>query len=182
MQNPLTIYSTVKALWKESKPLREWLWDRLPIVKDVKKRDIVEAHLARMLDDANKLAQALPASALDEKITARVEQFRKDIAKEGVTGDEAATLVERANLLARLMVTGPLGDVIDLRFRLAEDEEALRAAERKIEAVEAHSKSLEDRTERLLAQNGRLVILFAISGSVSLIALVVALSSLVSHR
>jgi hypothetical protein len=182
MPNPITTYSAIKALWNESKPLRNWLWGKLPIVKDLKKRDVIEGHLARLLDDANKLAQALPSDIAETKISERVELFRKEIAKEGVTGEEANALVERANLLARLMVTGPLGDVIDLRFRLAEDEEALQLAERSIENLVKQVSTLESRANHLESQTHRLVIFLAISATASVFALLAALAALVSHR
>jgi len=154
----------------------------MPIVKDVKKRETIEGLLAHLLDDANKLAQALPANLLDEKVSERVEQFRKELAKEGVTGEEANAFIERANLLARLYVTGPLGDVMDLRFRLTEDEEALRLAERTIEGLQSNSRSLEDRVSRLESVCARLTLIAAISGTAAALGLIVALVTLVSHR
>jgi hypothetical protein len=182
MPGPITIYSSVKALWNESKPIRTWLWGKLPIVKDVRKREVIEGHLARLLDDCNKLAQAIPANLLDDKVNERVDLFRKEIAKEGVTGEEADGLVERASLLTRLYITGPLGDVIDLRFRLAEDEEGLRIAERAIETLIKDSSALDTRIVKLEAHVHRLAILLAVSATAASFGLLVALAALVVHR
>ncbi len=178
----LATLANFRALWKESKPLRTWLWGKMPIVKDVKKREIVEGHLAKLLDDANKLAQAVPAGDLDDKIAELVSQFRKEIVREGITGEEANALVERANLLARLYITGPLGDVIDLRFRLGEDEEALRAAERAIESLQSHTSTLETHVHRLEVLNHRLTMIVAASGTAAVLGLLVALAALAAHR
>ena len=185
MPGPLATYSAVKALqafWKDSKRAREWLWGKMPIVKDLKKQEAVEGHIARLLDDTNKLAQALPSSVLDDKVAERVELFRQDLAKEGFTGADAEGLVERANLLVRLYVTGPLGEVIDLRFRLEDDEEAIRAAEVAIETLARRVNELESQTTGLVVTVHRLHLMLAVSATAAVFGLLIALVALAAHR
>ena len=185
MPGPITIYSTAKALqamWRDSKKAREWLWGKVPIVKDIKKRELIEGHIARLLDDTSKLAQALPSNVLDDKIAERVTLFRQDLAKEGVVGEQAEALVERANLLVRLYVTGPLGDLLDLRFRLDEDEEALRVAELSIDSLKERVTALETRSRDLEGHARRLHMMVAVSATAAVFGLLVALVALAAHR
>ncbi|HEY0868065.1 MAG TPA: hypothetical protein VGE01_11835 [Fimbriimonas sp.] len=136
MPNPVTTYQTLKFLWNESRPVRDWLWSRLPSVRDGKKRETAEEHLAKLLDDANALAQALPAADLDAKIDERIERFRADLQAARIPKDEADLLTERATMFVRLMVTGPFADLVAIRKRLAELEVDFQESEKRFSAME----------------------------------------------
>jgi hypothetical protein len=148
MPNPVVTYQTLKFLWNESRPVRDWLWSKLPSVRDQKKRDVAEEHLAKLMDDANALAQALPKEELDAKIDERIERFRTDLQAMRIPRDEADLLTERAAMFVKLMVTGPFSDIVALRTRLAVIEDDLLKAEKRIQSLENSNKQTFDLAER----------------------------------
>lgn len=130
MPNPFATYSTLKFLWTESKPVREWLWSRLPSAQDKKKREMVEDYLASLMDDANALARALPEGDREAKIDERIQRFRIDLGNAKIPQAEIDVLMERATLFVRMLVTGPYAEVLGLRQRLGTVETALASLEK----------------------------------------------------
>lgn len=173
MPNPITTYQAIKFLWTESRPVRDWLWSRLPSARDQKKRESAEEHLAKLLDDANDLARALPSESLDDSLDQRIERFRQDLTTAKIPKDEADILTERATLFVRMLVTGPMADIVTLRKRLADSEEdlaeqrkALEAMERRLKAAEGesvrNSEAIEHLRKQLMASLGVGVVLLVL--------------------
>jgi hypothetical protein len=178
----LATVNAIQFLWKESKPVRSWIWGKLPMVRDTKKRDIVEGLLAKLLDDANKIAQVVPPDEVDSKLEERLAQFRKEIEAEGIKDADADAFMERATLLARLMVTGPLGNVIDLRGRLAILEADLETAEKALAAHTAQNEKMSAQLESLHRRLATMQTLAIVGATAGVLSLVVALAALVSHK
>jgi hypothetical protein len=152
------------------------------MVKDAKKRELVENRLARLLDDANKLGHGLSGDVLDSRLDERIEQFKNELTQDGIKGPDAEALVERATLLTRLYVTGPLGELGMLRLRLQQDEDAITELERTVRVLEADREKNHTAIERLEHRSTLLGQLTLVSVTAAVLGLIIALVALVSHR
>lgn len=152
------------------------------MVKDGKKRELVENKLARLLDDANKLGHGLSGDVLDSKLDERIAQFKAELEDAGIKGPDADGLVERATLLTRLYVTGPLGELGMLRIRMQQDEEAIAELEKAVQALQSATEKSRGAIERLERRVTVLAQLALVGLTVGGVSLIVALVALVSHR
>jgi hypothetical protein len=139
MPNPIATYSTLKFLWNESKPVRDWLWTKLPSAKDAKKREAAETHLAKLMDDANDLTRNVAPDSVDALLDQRVEQFRQALLREKIPPQEVDVLTERGSLFVRMLVTGPMGEIGGLRQRVA-------LLEQEVAALQAQQQAMENRS------------------------------------
>ena len=173
MPDPIAIVSATKFLWTESKPIRNWLWSKLPFARDQIKREIAENELANLLEDSNKLARSLTPEQADEAIDKRIEVFRVQLVKAKIPEDQAEILVERGALFVKLLVTGPLGETAILQERVTEMEKAGQEAERTLERLRSGLPSKDDfhrielHIHRLHVQ---LVIAWGVAGTALLLA------------
>ena len=150
MSNILATFSAVKFLWTESKPVRRWLWAKLPFAQDAKKRETAEGLLGELLDEAHKLARALPPADADAAIDKRIEVFRSKLKEAKIPDDQADTLVDRGALFVKLLVTGPIGETANLREQVAELEERLEATLEKERKARGELETRIDALERRL--------------------------------
>ncbi|HWD38188.1 MAG TPA: hypothetical protein VG944_05015 [Fimbriimonas sp.] len=177
MAGPLVTFSTVKFLWNESKPVRQWLWNKLPFAQDQIKKEKAEALLATLLEDSNKLARALPPEEADDRIDRLIEQFRKDLIAEKIPADQADMLVERGGLFVKLLVTGPMGETAALRERVAELEQVVEGIEGELSRLKSDSAK-PDRSRELEIHLHRLRMQVILGWVVAGIALAVSIASL----
>lgn len=163
-------------------PIRNWLWDKLPFVRDVKQRDAIEYALSRLLDDSNKLAKTFQGDLLEVKLSERFETFRKELASLKVVGPDADMLIERANVLVHVLVAGPLGDLIALRSRMGSTEESAQAMENDISHLRGEYLAMQDRMEQLENRSHRAALLSVAALSAGVIATLFAITELVIHH
>lgn len=181
MSDLVPVIKDVKFLWDLSKPVRGWLWSKLPSARDAKRREIAENLLADVLDDATKLARSLSPDDADAAIDKRLEQFRSDLLKAKIPADDAETLVERGSLFVKLLVTGPMGETAALRERVAEMERATQETEKLVARLQDQTPwkdpihQFELRLHRLHTQ---IVIAWSVAGVAALLALVATLVAL----
>jgi hypothetical protein len=178
MPGPIATYSTAKFLWDESKPLRKWLWSRLPFARDLVKREEAETLLAGLLDDCTKLARSLTPDDADEAIDKRLEVFAQDLAKIKIPADQAETLVDRGALFVKLLVTGPMGETAALKERVGEMEKAGQVLERSFDTVTSSlpTKDQVHRMEIHIHQLGKqLVVAWVLAGLSTVLAITAVL-------
>jgi len=181
MGNTIAAFSAVKFLWTESKPIRAWLWSKLPFAQDSIKRDLAEAQLASLLEDSNKLARSLLPEQADEAIEKRLGVFKDELVAAKIPKDQAETLAERAGLFVKLLVTGPLAETAMLEIRMGSLEQAFEGDEKALEEVRRELRDREPFHKMELAihkMQAQLWIAWTVAGAsvlVAAIALVVAL-------
>jgi hypothetical protein len=174
MSDLIPVVKDAKFLWDLSKPVRSWLWSKLPSARDAKRREIAENLLADVLEDANKLARSLSPDDADAAIDKRIEQFKADLLKAKIPVEDAETLVERGSLFVKLLVTGPMGETAALRERVAEMERAGQETERLIVQFETKAP-WKDQLHRLELQIHRMHTQIVIAWSVAGVAAVLGL-------
>jgi hypothetical protein len=181
MPEAIATFNAVKFLWEESKPVRKWLWSKLPFAQDSIKRDLAEAQLAGLLEDSNKLARQLLPEAADEAIDKRIGVFRDELLRAKIPKDQVDTLAERAGLFVKLLVTGPLAETAMLEIRMGTLEQAFEHDERALESVRAELRDREPFHRMELAiqrMQSQLWVAWSIAGAsvlIAAIALIVAL-------
>ena len=177
MAQAIATFNAVRFLWEESKPVRKWLWSKLPFAQDSIKRDFAEAQLAALLQDSNKLARSLLPDEADEAIDKRLGVFRDELVRGKIPADQADTLVERAGLFVKLLVTGPLAETALLETRMATLENAFARDESALEIVrqELHSREPFHQMELAIQKmQSQVLVAWTVAGG----ALVVAVISL----
>jgi len=184
MAEPIATFSAVKFIWTESKPIRTWLWSKLPFAADARKKEAAENHLADLLEDSNKLARTLDPEQADAAIDKRVAQFRVALLQEKIPEAEADVLAERGAMFVKLLVTGPMGESAILRERFGQTEIVVQQMERSLERLDKDAISkeafirLEARCHSMHTVLIASLILTAVAILISLVSLVVSLRGL----
>jgi hypothetical protein len=178
MSDVIPVIKDAKFLWELSKPVRNWLWSKLPSARDAKRREIAENLLADVLSDSNKLARTLSPDDADAAIDKRIEQFRADLLKAKIPPEDTDTLVERGALFVKLLVTGPLGETAALRERVAEMERAGQASEKLLERLQVEVPS-KDQLHSFEIQLHRLHTHIVIAWAVAAVAAALAILGIV---
>jgi hypothetical protein len=171
MPDPIVAFSVVKFLWDESRSVRSTLMRKLPFAKDAAKRNLVDQELVRLLEDTGKLAKGLSPEQSDLAVEKRVEQFKQTLLKEKIPQDQVATLVERAGVYVRVMVTEPVNENTGLRLRMADLEKSLESLEAASEKQRARLEEAEAAL-RTLKQDKSVLALWVGFGALGLIEVV----------
>jgi hypothetical protein len=181
MPTAIAAFDAVRFLWNESKPVRAWLWSKLPFAQDSIKRNLAEAQLGALLEDANKLARTLLPDDADKAIDKRIAVFKDELLKAKIPKDQVDTLADRAGLFVKLLVTGPLAETAMLEIRMGTLEQAFETDEKALAEVRSELRDRQPFHNMELAihkMQAQIWIGWTVAGAsvlVAAIALVVAL-------